>query len=85
MRLYEATGCGALTLTDRIKNLPDLFEENEVLAYLEPKEAVKRVRYFLKHRDKGKVIAERGQARTLKDHTYEQRMKVVAEVLEGML
>ena len=85
MRLYESTGCGALTLTDRIKNLPDLFEENEVLAYSEPEEAVKRVRHFLKHRDKGKLIAERGQKRTLTDHTYDKRMEIVAEVLEGML
>lgn len=85
MRLYEATGCGSLLVTDWKKNLDDLFEEDEVLAYLEPEEAIEKVVHYLKHKDEGRVIAEKGQARTLKDHTYDKRMADTAEILEGML
>ena len=85
MRLFEATGCGALTLTERFENMPWCFDEKEVIAYNDAEDAVGRVRHFLKHQDKGKVIAESGQKRTLKEHTYEKRMEFVAEILEGML
>ena len=85
MRLFEATGCGALTLTERFENMPWCFDENEVVAYSDADDAVGRVRHFLKHQDKGKLIAERGQKRTLAEHTYDKRMEFVAETLEEML
>ena len=85
MRIYEATGCGALLLTNDGINMPELFEDDEVLKYNTPKEAVELAGYYLEHREEGKLIAERGQKRTLTDHTYEQRMSIVADVLEKML
>ena len=85
MRLFEATGCGALTLTERFRNMPWCFDEHEVIAYSDVDEAVEKVRYFLRHQDEGAEIATNGQKRTLTDHTYEKRIEFVAEILEGML
>lgn len=85
MRIYEATGCGALLLTNDGLNMPELFEDDEVLKYNTPEEAVELVDYYLEHREEGELIAERGQKRTLTDHTYEQRMAEIADVLEKML
>ena len=85
MRIYEATGCGALLLTNDGVNMPGLFEDDEVLKYNTPKEAVELAAYYLEHREEGKLIAERGQKRTLTAHTYEKRMAIVADVLEKML
>jgi spore maturation protein CgeB len=86
MRLYEATGVGALLLTDRKDNLGELFEiGKEVVAYSSPEEAVELIRYYLDHPEEAEVIARAGQARTLRDHTYKRRMEELLPILERYL
>jgi spore maturation protein CgeB len=75
MRLFEATGCGALLFTDNKKNLNDIFVEGkEVIAYTSSSDLIDKIQYFFSHRQEGEAIAKAGQARTLKDHTYTIRM-----------
>lgn len=85
MRMFEATGCGALLLTEAAPNLSDFFAFDEVATYNSPADAVDKVRYYLKHEDERMLIAAKGQARTLTDHTYLSRMKTVSDTLKGML
>ena len=86
MRLFEATGCGALLITDYKDNLNELFEiGKEVVAYRSPEECAALVEYYLNHPDEAEAIARAGQARTLRDHTYERRMERTAEILERHL
>jgi len=86
MRLYEGTGCGALMITDDLANLGELFEVGkEVVAYDSPEGCLDAVKYYTAHPDEAAEIAKRGQERTLRDHTYTQRMEYVAGILEGML
>ncbi len=83
MRLYEATGCGALLLTDYKENLNQLFRiGEEVVAFRSTEECIALVKYFLKYPDEAQAIAKAGQKRTLKDHTYDKRMVYTAEILE---
>lgn len=82
LRMYEATGCGALLITD---NQTDLFDASEISTYRKAAEAIELVDYFLKSSTHRESVALNGQLRTLRDHTYAQRMKVVSEVLTGML
>ncbi len=83
MRLFEATGMGSLLLTDRKDNLNKLFEiDKEIVTYSCKEEASEKVKYLIKNPDKAKEIALAGQARTLKDHTYEIRMKELLEILK---
>ena len=82
MRLYEATGVGALLLTDRKDNLGDLFEiGKEVVAYSSAEAAAELIRYYLAHPDEAQAIARAGQARTLREHTYAQRMQELVPIL----
>ena len=82
MRLFEATGCGALLVTDYKDNLSDLFDiGSEVVAYRSVEECADLIAYYLQHKDEAAEIAKRGQARTLRDHTYETRMRHTAELL----
>ncbi len=82
MRLFEATGCGALLVTDYKDNLNDLFTiGEEIIAYRSMEECAALVRYYLAHPEEARCIAERGQARTFRDHTYEKRMSQTAEIL----
>lgn len=86
MRLYEATGVGALLLTDRKDNLHDLFDiDHEVLTYSSKEEAAELVRYYLDHPDKAAEIAKSGQTKTLSQHTYAQRMQELVPILKRHL
>jgi len=86
MRLFEATGCGTLLITDYKDNLNELFEiGKEVVAYRSPEECAALVRYYLAHPDEAEKIAKAGQERTLRDHTYAKRMEQTAEILERHL
>jgi SAM-dependent methyltransferase/predicted O-methyltransferase YrrM len=86
MRLFEATGCGTLLVTDYKDNLNDLFEIGaEVVAYRSITECADLIEYYLNHKNETAEIAKRGQARTLRDHTYEARMRHTAELLSRHL
>jgi hypothetical protein len=82
MRLYEATGVGTLLVTDSKVNLSDLFEPGrEVLAYRNADDLVRQLRAVLADEAARRDIAEAGQSRTLRDHTYAVRMRELADIL----
>jgi len=84
--LFEATGVGTLLITDRKDNLGELFEVGkEVVAYSTPEEAADLIRYYLDHPDEAEQIARAGQARTLSEHTYRNRMEELVPVLQHYL
>jgi SAM-dependent methyltransferase len=86
MRLFEATGCGALLITDYKDNLNDLFKiGKEVVAYRSPEECVALVVHFLRYPADAERIARAGQQRTLRDHVYENRMRKTGEILSRHL
>lgn len=81
LRLYEATGMGALLITDAKRNLGDLFEVGlEVITYRDARECADLIAHFTSHPDEAARIAEAGQKRTLKDHTWLDRMSRLAEL-----
>ncbi len=82
MRLYETTGLGTFLITDHKKNLADLFDiDKEIISYQSADDLVKKVAYYLNHDWEREQIALAGQQRTLRDHTYAQRMKELAGLL----
>jgi len=86
MRLFETTGVGACLLTDRKKNLPELFEpDKEVLTYASAEECVEKVRYLLENEAARRAMAEAGQRRTLREHTFENRAARIDEIIRQSL
>lgn len=86
MRLYEATGVGALLITDQKDNLGELFEVGkEVVAYSSPQECVDLINYYVAHPQEAATIAAAGQQRTLRDHTYRSRMTELSDILHRHL
>lgn len=85
MRLYEATGCSAMLLTEDAPNLNALFPSGTVVPYFNPSDAVAKIRHYLAHDDEREAIAKAGQAHTLENHTYEKRMKHVSDILKAHL
>jgi hypothetical protein len=86
MRLYEATGVGSLLVTDAKRNLAELFEpEKEVVTYTDEDDLVDKITYYLENDADRDRIAEAGQARTLREHTYAHRMSELVGILERYL
>jgi spore maturation protein CgeB len=82
LRLYEATGVGACLLTDWKANLPEIFEPDlEVVTYRNAEEAAEKVDYLLGHESVRREIAEAGQRRTLRDHTFDARARQLEEMI----
>lgn len=82
LRMYEATGCGAMLVTD---NATNEFELGDLCQYSCASDAVKILQFFIENDGVRKVTAERGQRRTLNEHTYASRMNIVSEALTEML
>jgi len=86
MRLYEATGMGSLLLTDRKDNLRKLFEEDrEIVTYESKEEALEKYNYLINRPEELANIAKAGQLRTLKDHSYENRIKELIQIINKHL
>ena len=74
---------GALLVTEARSNLGELFDIGaEVVAYETPREAGELVRYYLDHPDDATAIAAAGQARTLREHTWANRMERLAGIIQ---
>jgi spore maturation protein CgeB len=86
MRLYETTGVGSLLVTDAKRNLTDLFDPgSEVVAYRNAADLVAQVQRYLADEDARRETAAAGQRRTLRDHTYEVRMRELVAILQRHL
>jgi hypothetical protein len=84
LRLYEATGMGALLITDAKKNLGQLFEVGrEVVAYRDSAECSELIAHYVDHPSDAAAIAHAGQQRTLRDHTWLDRMARLAEFVKA--
>ncbi len=86
IRLFEVTGVGSCLITDWKKNLNDIFEiDKEVTAFNSADECIEKVKWLLNHEQERKAIAEAGQKRVLKDHTFEIRAKQLDEIIRKEL
>ena len=82
MRLFEATGAGALLATEQADNLSELFEPGrEVLAYEDPDDLIDQVRHHLDRDEERRAVAAAGQRRTLTEHGYGRRIATLAGML----
>jgi len=85
-RLFEATGSGAMLLTDWKSDLQEMFEPGtEMATYRDKEECLELIEHHLRHNDARQAIARAGQRRTLTDHTYGARMQELAQLFERFL
>ena len=82
MRLFEVTGVGTCLLTDWKKNIEELFEpDKEIVTYSSLEECSEKVKWLRNNPKACKEIAEAGQARCLRDHTFAQRVLELDEII----
>jgi len=83
-RVFEAAGCGAFVLTNENSYLSKLFEiDKEIVCYKNENELNEKIKYYLKHSQERKAIAQRAQQRAYRDHTYEKRMQKIISTIEN--
>lgn len=89
LRQYEATGMGALLLTDCVGKTGDMTENFtpgiEVVVYSDEHDLVNKVKKYLSSEKELGEVSKAGQARTLRDHTYGVRGFRIDEVLREEL
>lgn len=86
LRLFEATGMGALLITDAKSNLSDMFlPGEEVVDYRNVGECAELIRHYLDNEPERARVAAAGKARTLQDHTWSVRMQELLEIIQPYL
>lgn len=85
LRLYEATGMGALLLTDSKRNLAEIFVPGEhVAAYTDAEDCVRQIHTLLADDAMRERIAAAGQQHAIKTQNYYLRTREIA-ALAGTL
>ncbi len=82
LRMFEATGCGALLVTEAAQNLRDYFDVDQCCTYQSGEDAVIMVERALAE-EQFKRVAANGHRRTLRTHRYTDRARAMADALEG--
>jgi spore maturation protein CgeB len=86
IRMFEATGTGTCLLTDWKKDLGELFEiDREVVAYRSAEECVEKSRWLMEHPKECEEIGRAGQQRTLRDHSYANRVEELDALIRHVL
>jgi spore maturation protein CgeB len=86
IRMFEATGMGALLITEDAPNIRELYEPGtEVITYKNLEDLVELINYYTDRPEERSAIATAGQVRTLKDHSTVQRSKELIEIFARYL
>lgn len=80
MRHMEIPGYGGFMLAEDFGYLGELFERgSEVETFATVAECARKIAYYLEHEDEREAIREAGHKRALRDHTYTERARRLAE------
>ena len=83
MRLYEATGMGALLLTDRKRNLAEIFVPGEhVAAYSDSEDCARQIHALLADDATRERIAAAGQAHAITTQNYFRRVGEIVALVQ---
>lgn len=82
-RNFEVPGCGGFLLTGQAENLAEYYvPDKEIVCFDTLGELCEKTRYYLQHDEERLKIAQAGYERTIREHTYERRLKQLFEKIE---
>ena len=82
LRVFEILGSGGFLLSNYQADFSDCFTEAEDYVYYEnKKDMIDKIEYYLSHDKERRDIAANGLRKTLKNHTYEHRLKLMLEYI----
>ena len=79
-RVFDVPATGSFLLTDYREQVERLFDPgSEIVCYHSPEEARQLAAEFLARPDKRKAVAEAARRRILAEHTYDHRLRTLAD------
>ena len=86
IRLFEGTAMGCLVFSDKKKGLEKLFNLNEeILTYQNTEHLLRKIKIYLKNPKILYKISLNGQKRTITDHNYKKRVKLLDDLIKENL
>lgn len=86
MRLFEATGSGALLLTEALPGLRRYFEPGkEVDTWQDTEELTQKILYWLAHEKERASMAAAGRARCLTEHSINKAAEKFVQIIHDLL
>lgn len=81
-RHFEINACGGFQLSYYTQGLEKHYEiGNEIAIYESIDDLIDKIRYYLRHEDERKIIAQNGYARTIQDHTMDKRLSDLFDLI----
>lgn len=81
-RVFETTACQLPLVTNHVPDIEKLFNINEdIMVYKTQEQLVNIVKDLLNNEEKRTNLAIKGYQRTIKDHTYDSRIKYLLSIL----
>lgn len=81
-RAFELAGCGAFQMCTSKPVLAEHFEPGvEIETFASTKELIEKIRHYLRNPEQAAAIAQKGQERAHRDHTYAQRLQQLFKVV----
>lgn len=82
MRTFEILGCGGFFLTQRTLAIESMFQNHvHLVSSSSYEETTELMKYYLRHPDERKKIAQNGQRLVYSEHTYAQRVENIIHSL----
>jgi spore maturation protein CgeB len=83
-RTFDVAACGSFQLIQFKEDLPNHFIENEeIVSFNNNQELAQKIDYYLKSEEERRWIADNARKRVLKDHTFEQRLENMLELIKN--
>jgi len=83
-RTYEIAACGAFQLTDVREDLPSFYTPGyDIATYESADDLLGRLEHYLRHEDERRRIALRGLSRTIREHTFPNRLRWLLDAVFG--
>lgn len=84
-RMFEATGAGALLLTEETDNLSELFPAEAVITYRNRSEALEKLKWALANPSAASQVAKFGWSVSSSKHTAKIRVEKLNKLFESLL
>jgi len=80
-RTFEISACGTLQIVDYRDDIVQFYQpEAEIVTYQNPGELAEKLDYYLSHEEEREAIALRALQRTMRDHTYANRLSQILDL-----
>lgn len=85
VRPFEVAASGACLFVDLVKaDIKNVYEENkEFVSFSNTEELRDKINYYLGHDEEREKIARAGYERTIRDHTYDKRVRQMMDIIKN--